>query len=274
MIKVKHLKRKNPKDKELLSKLIVKKAFPPYGVKYEVYLDNKRICYADIDRGDKNITYVQTNHACQHKGVASYLYDYIEKDLGRKLEPSEALLEDGEAFWNFRSKKIQNPKSTTNKSNTIIIYGENHSDKKEIRKINKQIRLRKPDFILHELLYEDRVLNKKQALNRLNNCKEGSVCDPRLNKDLYQLAFDLEIPIIGIDLKIKNNNLSLKDKFKLREHHMMEMIYKYHRKGNIIVIVGDTHLRTIKTKILGEPFLHNIFKNKAEIIRSSSPEIK
>lgn len=157
--------------------------------------------------------------------------------------------------------------------NTIIIYGENHSDQKEIRKINNQIRLRKPDFILHELLYEDKVLNRKQALNRLANCGEGSLCDPRLNKDLYQLAFDLEIPMIGIDLEV-DTNLSLKNKFKLRETHMIKMINKYHKKGNIIVVVGDTHLRTIKTKILGEPLLHNTFKDKAKIIRSKFPEIK
>lgn len=160
-----------------------------------------------------------------------------------------------------------------NKINTIIIYGENHNNRKEINKINKQLLLQKPDFILHELLYEDRVLNKKQALNRLNNCKEGSLCDPRLNKDLYQLAFDSEIPIIGIDLEV-DNNLFLKDKFKLRETHMIKMINKYYKKGNIIVVVGDTHLRTIKTKILGEPLLHNTFKNKAKIIRSKFPEIK
>jgi pheromone shutdown protein TraB len=158
--------------------------------------------------------------------------------------------------------------------NNIIIYGENHNSQKEIRKINNQIRLRKPDFILHELLYEDKVLNKKQALSRLANCKEGSLCDPRLNKDLYQLSFDLNIPMIGIDLEITDDNLSLKDKFKLRETHMIEMINKYHKKGNIIVVVGDTHLRTIKTKILGEPLLYNAFKNKAKIIRSKFPEIK
>lgn len=157
--------------------------------------------------------------------------------------------------------------------NNIIIYGENHNSQKEIRKINNRIQLRKPDFILHELLYEDEVLNKKQALNRLANCKKGSLCDPRLNKDLYQLAFDLEIPVIGIDLEV-DTNLSLKDKFKLRETHMIKMINKYHKKGNIIVVVGDTHLRTIKTKILGEPLLHNAFKDKAKIIRSRFPEIK
>lgn len=160
-----------------------------------------------------------------------------------------------------------------NKSNTIFIYGENHSNQKEIRKINNQIRLRKPDFILHELLYEDKVLTKAQVLNRLANCKEGSLCDPRLNKDLYQLAFDLEIPMIGIDLEV-DTNLSLKDKFKLRETHMVKMINKYNKKGDILVVVGDTHLRTIKTKTLGEPLLHNAFKDKAKIIRSKFPEIK
>jgi len=34
----------------------------------------------------------------RRKGLATYLYDYIEKDLRRKLKPSPIQLKDGEKF--------------------------------------------------------------------------------------------------------------------------------------------------------------------------------
>jgi len=40
----------------------------------------------------------------QRKGIATALYDYIEKDLGIEMEPNWALTDDGEAFWNSRKK--------------------------------------------------------------------------------------------------------------------------------------------------------------------------
>jgi hypothetical protein len=99
----------NPTDHDLTSKLEVKKDFPPYGVKYEVYLGKRRIAFADIDRGSTEISLVQVNEGYKLRGVATFLYDYIEKDLGRKLKPSEALIEDGAAFWKARIKK-SNPR--------------------------------------------------------------------------------------------------------------------------------------------------------------------
>jgi hypothetical protein len=103
------IRRKNPTDHDLISKLEVKKAFPPYGVKYEVYLGKRRIGFADIDRGKTEISFVNINEEYRRKGVSSFLYDYIENDVGYKLKPSLDLLEDGEAFWKSRNKK-NNPR--------------------------------------------------------------------------------------------------------------------------------------------------------------------
>ena len=41
----------------------------------------------------------------RRKGLATYLYDYIERDLRRKLKPSPFLLKDGEKFWENRNKR-------------------------------------------------------------------------------------------------------------------------------------------------------------------------
>lgn len=94
----------NPTDHDLISKLTVKKFFPDYGTMYEVYLGKRRIGFADIDHGKTEISFVNINEEYRRKGVSSFLYDYIEKDLGRKLKPSADLLDDGEAFWKARSR--------------------------------------------------------------------------------------------------------------------------------------------------------------------------
>lgn len=99
----------NPADHALISKLTVKKSFPDYGTMYEVYLGKRRIGFADIDHGKTEISFVNINEEYRRKGVSSFLYDYIEKDLGRKLKPSADLLDDGEAFWEARSKR-SNPR--------------------------------------------------------------------------------------------------------------------------------------------------------------------
>lgn len=103
------IRRTNPTDYKLLSELTIQKAITGFGVIYEVFLNKKLIGHAEIDKGDKNITVVDINNNFQRKGVATYLYDYIEKDLGRKLKPSNTLLPDGEAFWKARNKR-SNPR--------------------------------------------------------------------------------------------------------------------------------------------------------------------
>lgn len=95
----------NPTDHDLISKLTVKKFFPDYGTMYEVYLGKRRIGFADIDHGKTEISFVNINEEYRRKGVSSFLYDYIEKDLGRKLKPSADLLDDGDKFWKARNKR-------------------------------------------------------------------------------------------------------------------------------------------------------------------------
>ena len=98
-------KKSNPTDHDLISKLTVKKSFPDYGTMYEVYLGKRRIGFADIDNGKTEISFVNINEEYRRKGVSTFLYDYIEKDLGRKLKPSLDLLDDGDKFWKNRNKR-------------------------------------------------------------------------------------------------------------------------------------------------------------------------
>lgn len=152
----------NPTDHDLISKLEVKKAFPPYGVKYEVYLGKRRIAFADIDHGSTEISFVQVNEGYKLRGVATFLYDYIEKDLGRKLKPSEALIEDGEAFWKARNKR-SNPRDDELLKHTYITKSEF-----DPKKIVYSIRLYNYDYSLGFATYDvtKKIISDVRILDR------------------------------------------------------------------------------------------------------------
>lgn len=72
-----------------------------------------------------------------------------------------------------------------------------------------------------------------------------------------ELAIELDIPVIGIDLLekevyAKDTKNDLSNSFLLRETNMVGVILYFMERGNCAVIVGDTHLRTVKTKMLGD----------------------
>ena len=74
--------------------------------KYVVKLRGKTIAYAEIFENANYIEDVQIyDEKYRRKGLATYLYDYIEHDLKRKLKPSPIQLHDGEKFWENRNKR-------------------------------------------------------------------------------------------------------------------------------------------------------------------------
>lgn len=105
MIRIKH----NPIDYDLLDNIFIKKSIIDDGpfsfVKYQVYLKTKppiRIGYAEVSNNDNYITNVEIEEPYRKRGVNTFLYDYIERDLDIILKPSDWLLEDGKKFWNKR----------------------------------------------------------------------------------------------------------------------------------------------------------------------------
>lgn len=164
------------------------------------------------------------------------------------------------------------------RENKLYIFGEDHHNKKEVLDIQKKIKEIEPDVVLLELMYEDEVWSREDAEEKIKNCKDGNTCDPRINLDLYQLARELNVPFIGIDIEVsKKEKTSLKESFLKREKYMVEMIKNYMICGTVVAVIGDTHLRTIKTAELGDVSLiqKEFSKNKnVEIIRSTTGEIK
>lgn len=106
MIRV--IRRKNPVNKELLKSLIIKKIeFGDGYLTYEVYLkSDKNNLIGKFELWD-NVNYLNqafVKNEFQKQGVATYIYDYIERDLNRKLIPHRSLTLSGKAFWKNRLK--------------------------------------------------------------------------------------------------------------------------------------------------------------------------
>lgn len=78
----------------------------------------------------------------------------------------------------------------------------------------------------------------------------------------YELGIRLGIPVIGIDswadgvhdkdVTVNGEYVDCSRSFELRETRMAKVISQYGDMGNCAVIVGDTHLRGIPTKVMGD----------------------
>ena len=77
--------------------------------KYNRYIRSAHVYFSEID-DIKNIgnAHIQIVKAYQRKGLATLLYDYIEKDLKIKLKPSSKPSKDAKVFWKNRVK-LKNP---------------------------------------------------------------------------------------------------------------------------------------------------------------------
>ncbi len=106
MIRIK----RNPTDHELLKKLSVVKYTNDNkyvdDVIYLIYINNKTyIGEAVYSKTTNKIELVIVNYSYHRKGIASFVYDYVEKDQNVKLTPSNVLLPPGQEFWKNRSRK-------------------------------------------------------------------------------------------------------------------------------------------------------------------------
>lgn len=135
----------------------------------------------------------------------------------------------------------------------VYIFGENHSKRNDIERIRTQVLNLKPDIIIHELLYNDNYAEFKFYKQHLPDAK------------LFNLEDNLNTSIF---------DLSLPSQFRHREENMINNIdYFYDPFKKICVVIGDTHLRKIKTPELGDASRIPIVFNTAKIIRSDYKEI-
>lgn len=141
--------------------------------------------------------------------------------------------------------------------NKVIIFGEAHTsewfskEREVIAYLKETIGL---DYLIQETAF-DYVLNtSKDIKERIDNK------DWMLGPDHYQMGIDFNLPIIGMDLSPEerdhlhnevDTDRDYSPSFTAREDRMIKVIEEYRNKGNCFVTVGDTHLRTFKTRQLG-----------------------
>lgn len=121
MIKINTRTKKNPTDKEFLKSIYIEKNcnLEYHTIGYYVFENKNKIhfnyrllktplslsiAFAHYDTNDQWVYDLAVKLPYQRKGLATYLYDYIEKDQNVKLKPSDELLSDGKAFWKNRLK--------------------------------------------------------------------------------------------------------------------------------------------------------------------------
>lgn len=115
MIKV--IRKKNPTDKEFLKNIKIQKVKDKRNslLTYNAYLNNNYIGGADLDLVTNTVKSVYVKPSYRLKGLSTFIYNRIEKDLGFKLKPSNELYPDEKEFWKSRLKNpTDNHKSSTN----------------------------------------------------------------------------------------------------------------------------------------------------------------
>lgn len=159
----------------------------------------------------------------------------------------------------------------------LIFFGERHLSKSDIEFVRKMISVLQPSFVLVEGLGD---LSLKTNIDKAIAAKLDyeELFHGDLTECWINIAHEFDIPFIGIELTDQSSikdKTNLVDAFKQREEHWTKIIKRYVSSGkSIIVICGDTHLRTISCKELGaeSPFYRTF--PQATFIRLADPEIK
>lgn len=74
--------------------------------KYNKFLGSARVHFNEInDANNTGNAHIQIIKPYQRKGLATLLYNFIEKDLKIKLKPSSDSSKDAKAFWKNRKSK-------------------------------------------------------------------------------------------------------------------------------------------------------------------------
>lgn len=153
----------------------------------------------------------------------------------------------------------------------VFVFGENHWRSDDIERISRFIRCVRPVIVLHELLYSYTPSSYSDIKRQLKSCRDGGACDPRLNKDIFELAVEVGFIPIGIDTLPEET-------FHIRERAMLRNISKVldsTSAGPIVIVVGDTHLRSQYHRDLGPPSILNTLRDRRDVVwqRSLYPEV-
>lgn len=161
----------------------------------------------------------------------------------------------------------------------VIIVGERHRCKDDEDLVEKLIRELKPDYVLCEALCDYVLMGKVEKVEH-NSLDPESHYYQWLTLHWLDISLRHAVPFIGMEyVNWKGNEhgeLGLKNTFAIREKHFIEVINRYEGK-KLIVVCGDTHLRTIDTDQLGVSsplYLKLKDGTKPTVVRSRIGEIE
>ena len=160
----------------------------------------------------------------------------------------------------------------------VYVFGALHNVKEHVLAIEKDIKKVKANIILHDLLYEDVCRNKTDIQSRLNTCRHRAICDPRINKHIYQLGYDIDAKLVGVgndDPRL--HRMPIYRQFHHKEMRLFRVIKEYVDKDYdkptvIVIVVDDVHLRSKRAgAITFVSPLHDYFKRMTNIIVKRVP---
>lgn len=157
----------------------------------------------------------------------------------------------------------------------ITIFGEAHFEPTSVASIQDQIRKLKPTVIVHEMLGSG-IYTVEEARRALETAGlPDSPCDPELNIDVFRLGVELNAKLFGCDLSEREKqeiaHKSLGKQFAAREGRMLEVIHGIADKRNMVVVVGDIHLRRTWNRTVGPSAIYQSWEKgrlDATIIRA------
>ncbi len=197
------IKKKNPTDKELLKKIKIKKIIRQHYCYYYIFLNNQKIGEASvpIKYEYSYINIIEIDEKFRRKGLAIFLYNYIEKDLQVKLKPSEDLELNGAKFWENRLKK-KNP--------TDLEFLKKVKIEKEVFNIeNKKDKI---ISILYTVFYENKKIGCAELVKGQNYVDDVFISENFRRKGVTTFLYNY----IEKDLKIKLKSSKLLQKDGLK----------------------------------------------------------
>lgn len=164
--------KRNPTDKEFLKNIKIQKVKDKRNslLTYNAYLNNNYIGGADLDLITNTVKSVYVKPLYRLKGLSTFIYNRIEKDLGFKLKPSNELYPDGKEFWKNR---LKNP--TDNK-------------------LLNQIKIKKSElgdgYIIYEVYLNDSLIGKFELWNDVNYINRAWVKDNFQKRGVASYVYD------------------------------------------------------------------------------------
>lgn len=215
--------------------------------KRELYRDIEQTGTAKLSNYDLKSENKQSIQAMEVFLRASGLYTNILRSSGFVKVNKKSVESMTENIDNLNKNDLYSYK--------MIIFGEMHKDSDSIKRINKIISEYKPNYLLHEMVNPGDIISPKEAKRKLTEKDTVNKLGVDIT-DLYRLAIYNKLTLVGIDedYDLVNKTNNVKKQFILREHKMLEHINQFYALDNIkiAVVVGDTHLRFLPTKELGE----------------------